>query len=392
MRKAGIVLACLGLAGCQGVPANGPLASDITADAGRSASELQRQNAEVFDIVDVDARSARLITNYMGSTLQRRFKIGGGVREPVVGVGDHLKVTIFEASADGLFSTTESKQTPMDIVVQTNGSASIPYVGTIRLAGKTLEQVREAILDSLRNKAVEPDVLVNLASTSSRNVTVGGAVGNSAVLPLGLVNESLLDVIARAGGPTAQPYEVYVNLTRGRRTGSVLLKTIVENPGENIFVQPGDQVFLVNDPRTFTILGSVRENQRIPFGANDLNLLEAVALAGGGNDNASDMKGFFIFRYEEPEIFTDLVGRTRFDELVRKGLRPDKQGRYPLVYRFNMANADSMIVGQTFPIKNRDVIYASRHPTVDFVKFLTIIGRPIGVAGSAVSVVDNFER
>ncbi len=49
------------------------------------------------------------------------------------------------------------------------------------------------------------------------------------------------------------------------------------------------------------------------------------------------------------------------------------------VKSFNMTNPDSLIVGQTFPIKNRDVIYASRHPSVDLAKFLDFVARPIGM-------------
>ena len=55
-----------------------------------------------------------------------------------------------------------------------------------------------------------------------------------------------------------------------------------------------------------------------------------------------------------------------------------------------MTNPDSLILGQTFPIKNRDVIYASRHPSVDISKFLDFVARPIGIASSGVSVADNI--
>ena len=53
----------------------------------------------------------------------------------------------------------------------------------------------------------------------------------------------------------------------------------------------------------------------------------------------------------------------------------------PLLDRlaFNVTNPDSLIVGQTLPIKNRDVIYASRHPSVDLAKFLDFVARPIGM-------------
>ncbi|NVD37730.1 polysaccharide export protein [Ensifer sp. HO-A22] len=390
MKRVAALLLSTALAGCQAVPGEGPLAGAIVADAGQSGAEIGRKNATVFDIVDVNGQSARLVSDYVSSTLNRRFGIGGGVGRVVIGVGDALKVSIFEAGSDGLFSTQDSKQTSIDLVVQPDGKAAIPYVGSVQFAGLTLEQARQEILEALKQKAVEPDVIVTSMSTASRNVTVSGAVGKSSVVPLSLVDETINEVIAKAGGPVAQPYETYVTLVRGKKTGTVLLKSIIENPSENIHVKPGDQIFVARDPRRFTILGAVKANQRVEFGANDLNLLEAMGLAGGGSDYALDMKGYFIFRYEEPDVVMSLLGRERFNEMLRKGMNTDSQGRYPIVYRFDMSKPDSLIVGQTFPIKNRDVIYASRHPSVDFSKFLNFVAQPVGIANSGFSIADNI--
>lgn len=390
MKRVAALVLSTALAGCQAVPGEGPLAGAIVADAGQSGAEIGRKNATVFDIVDVNGQSARLVSDYVSSTLNRRFGIGGGVGRVVIGVGDALKVSIFEAGSDGLFSTQDSKQTSIDLVVQPDGKAAIPYVGSVRFAGLTLEQARQEILEALKQKAVEPDVIVTSMSTASRNVTVSGAVGKSAVVPLSLVDETINEVIAKAGGPVAQPYETYVTLVRGKKTGTVLLKSIIENPSENIHVKPGDQIFVARDPRRFTILGAVKANQRVEFGANDLNLLEAMGLAGGGSDYALDMKGYFIFRYEEPDVVMSLLGQQRFNEMLRKGMKTDSQGRYPIVYRFDMSKPDSLIVGQTFPIKNRDVIYASRHPSVDFGKFLNFVAQPVGIANSGFSIADNI--
>ena len=268
------------VSGCQAVPGEGPLATAIVADAGKSEVELRRDNAAVFEVVDVDAQSARLVSEYVSTALRRKFGFGGSASMVSIGVGDQLKITIFEAGSDGLFSTAESKQTSIDVVVQPNGTATIPYVGQVRFAGRTLEQARGAILESLVNKAVEPDVLVTAVDTSSRKVTVSGAVASSSQVAMGLVPEQITDVIAKAGGPVAPPYETTVTLVRGRKTGSALLKSIIEHPSENIYVQPGDQIFVSREPRTFTLLGAVKANNRIDFGADDLNLLEAVALGG----------------------------------------------------------------------------------------------------------------
>jgi len=385
------ILICSLLTGCQAVPGEGPLSFAIEKDAGLSAQEIGRQNTVAYDIVDVDARSARLVSDYVATALNRRFGIGGGVGRVVIGVGDALKVTIFEAGSDGLFSTTDSKQTNMDLVVQPNGKATIPYVGPVQFAGKTLEQARETILSALIKKAVEPDVIVTSLSTASRNVTVSGAVGRASVVPLSLVSETINEVIAKAGGPVAQPYETYVTLVRGKKTGTALLKSIIENPSENVRVQPGDQIFVTRDPRTFTVLGSTKINKRVEFGASDVNLLEAVALAGGGNDSTIDAKGYFVFRYEEPDVVMGLLGTARFNAMLRRGMAPDSIGRYPIVYRLNMTQPDSLIVGQTFPVKSRDVIYASRHPSVDIAKFLAFVARPIGLANGVTNVAQDIQ-
>lgn len=382
LKKVVALVLTAGLAACDTLPAAGPLSSQIEDQAGKSQVELKRQNAAVFDIVDVDQNSARMIANFSSNMLSRRFGMGGRVGRVVIGVGDDLKITIFEAGSDGLFSTKDSKQTTINVVVQPDGTGTIPYVGQIKLAGRTQEEARKAILEKLTNKAVEPDVLVTAAGTASRAVTVSGAVGRPSNVELSLAGDRVMEVIARAGGPTNQPYESYVTLVRGNKTASVLLKSLVENPQENIYVEPRDQIFVTHDSRTFTVLGALARNSRIEFGANDLNLLEAIALAGGGTDEKVDVEGYFIFRYEEPEIVKELLGPQRFQEMVSKGMVANKDGRYPIVYRFNMHNADSLIVGQNFPVKNRDVIYASRHPSVDITKFINIVAQPVSTAYS----------
>ena len=59
-------------------------------------------------------------------SLVQTFGFGGGVGTPVIGVGDELSVTIFEAGPDGLFSTTNSKATTIPVIVQPDGHGQIP--------------------------------------------------------------------------------------------------------------------------------------------------------------------------------------------------------------------------------------------------------------------------
>ncbi|OCP21439.1 MULTISPECIES: polysaccharide biosynthesis/export family protein [unclassified Ensifer] len=387
MNRICVLLLVSTLASCQAVPGEGPLAGSILSDAGKSAAELKRESATVYEIVDVDSQSAETVSAYTSGPLNRRFGLGGGrVARATIGVGDRLIVSIFEAGENGLFSTSKSKSANIEIVVQPDGKGSIPYVGALRLAGLTLEQARQEIVRSLEGKAIEPDVIIQNTDTASRKTIVTGAVNRPSVIPLNLAGDKLTDVIAKAGGPRGEAYDTFVTITRGEKSATALVSAVIDNPGENIWVQPGDEITLVQDPRQFTIMGAVAASGRGVFGSRDLSLIEAVGLGRGGSDYASDQKGFFVFRYEEPEVAAAVLGRSRYDAMLRKGLRADRIGRVPMVYRLDMGRPDSLLAGQKFPVKHRDIIYVSRHLSTDIAKFLGIVGQPLQVANSGVSV------
>jgi polysaccharide export outer membrane protein len=44
-----------------------------------------------------------------------------------------------------------------------------------------------------------------------------------------------------------------------------------------------------------------------------------------------------------------------------------------------MTDPQSYIVTQSFPIRNRDVLYVSHHPSTDFAKFMALIASPIRI-------------
>jgi len=367
---------------CQLVPGQGPLTSEIVENAGRSAKELSLPHATVFGLLTMDSDAARVLSQYRARTLSTRFGFGTGRSSAAIGVGDQLKVTIFEAGSDGLFSTTDTKQVSIDLVVQPDGTGAIPYVGDVRFAGRTLSQARATIKAGLEGKAVQPDVIVTAVGTASRTVTVSGAVRAAGLIPLSLDGSQIAEVIAKAGGNAAEPYETQVTVMRGNKIAQVLYSSIIENSSENIYVYPGDQIFLTRDPQTFTVLGEAISNKRIEFGSRSLNLAEAVALAGGGSDNRVDAKGYFVYRFEQREVMEAVLGRQKFHELLAKGMEPDEFNRYPIVYQFDMSKPDSLFVAQNFRINSRDVVYLSRHPVVDLAKFVAVVQGPVSVATS----------
>lgn len=380
--------ALLTLASC--VPSDGPLTRRVVEAGAADGAYRIPQTRTIFDVVTIDQRVANGVTTHGTPSLARTFGFGSAGGAPVIGVGDRLEVTIFEAGPDGLFSTTDRKSTTIPVVVQPDGHGQIPYVGAVRFAGMTLATARTTIVDALKSKAVEPDAIVTLAGNESRNVAVQGEVNKAGMIPLGLNAEHLSEILARAGGASKAPYDTYVTLKRGGRQGTVLLQTIVDDPKEDIFVRPADQIYVTHDPQTFSTLGQTERVGKVPFNTSSLSLIEAAALAGGGNLTTADPKGYFIFRYENERVYRHVVGDKRFRDLLAKGMTSDGQGRYPIIYRLDLGDPQSFIVAQSFPVRNRDVIYLSRHPATDFSRFVSIITGTLAPVTSATRTVQTF--
>jgi polysaccharide export outer membrane protein len=376
-------------AGCStAVPNNGPVALMVENSGVTKSSYKIPSVGTAYDVVKVDERVANNVTALGAPSLVRTFGLGGAPGTPVIGVGDELQVTIFEAGPDGLFSTNEHKSTTVPVVVQPDGHGQIPYAGSVLFAGKTLEGARQEIAQALKAKAVEPDVIVGMSKNISRTASVQGAVGNPQIVQLGLAPAPLSSVIAMAGGPQKAPYDTYVTLTRGRKTSTVLLQSVIDNPKDDIYIVPRDKIFLTYDPQSFTALGASVKAGRIPFETSTLSLVEATALAAGAQPTLADPKGYFIFRYEYEAVYRQVVGESRFEELLSKGMMANKDGLYPIVYRIDMTDPQSYIVAQSFPVRSKDVLYLAHHPATDFVKFTTIIATPISIARN----VAQFQR
>lgn len=368
------------LASC--VASTGPLTSSVINEAGKAKSDV------VFDVVDLAYVNAQIVAQYRSSQLNRRFGQGRPSSAAVIGTGDVLEVVIYEAGADGLFSTSERKATPLSVTVQPDGRASIPYVGSLRFSGHTVEEARLAIVSALQEKAIEPDVTVSIAQNVSRTVAVNGAVGSPGLIPLTQAGNRITEVIALAGGAANPPYDTAISVTRGGVSAKVNLQLLIDSPAENIFAQPGDQIYLSNEPQTFTVLGSTSKVGKIPFGSERLTLVEASAMAGGGDNSLADPKGYFVFRFEDEEVYRSLVGSVRFDELLSNGMAKNDEDRYPIVYRIDMSRPQSFLTGQIFPVNDRDVVYISRSPSVDFQRFIGILSAPIGLGRSAINLVE----
>ena len=151
----------------------------------------------------------------------------------------------------------------------------------------------------MKDKANQPQVLVKVEKNNTASVTVVGEVSASARIPLTSRGERLLDAIAAAGGVRQPVDKTTIQFSRANKLQTIALETIINNPTQNIVLQPGDVITAIIQPLTFTVLGAVKDNQEIHYESVGISLAQALARAGGLEDARSDSRAVFVFRYED---------------------------------------------------------------------------------------------
>jgi polysaccharide biosynthesis/export protein len=91
-----------------------------------------------------------------------------------------------------------------DFEVDLTGQISIPLIGSVTATNYTTAQLDEQLTQRLGAKYLEnPDVSVGVKSSTSRSVTVDGAVNRAGGFPV-VGHFTLMQAIAQAGGATAE--------------------------------------------------------------------------------------------------------------------------------------------------------------------------------------------
>jgi polysaccharide export outer membrane protein len=397
-----VLLASL-LAGCTTtLPASGP--DHHTIANGAAGSLLTDPGAVSFNYVLLDINKA-VLEHVVHIGPGSFFKSFGLRIQPApvirVGVGDHVQVTVFESSSGGLFVPEGAGMRPGNYVtlptqeVDRSGNITIPFAGQIAAAGRTLPEIQREIEKRIANRAIEPQVLVTLPERNASEVTVVGDILATAnrfkIRPGG---ERILDMISKAGGLKHPGYEAFVTLQRGKKKTTVYFPTLVNDPKENIFVAPGDTLYVYREQQKFVAVGALGSSGQtsgltgqFAFEQEKLSLNEAIAKAGGLLDFRADPRQVFLYRVEHRESLEKMkVDLRRF---------PADQKLIPTIYRANFRDPSSFFFAQAFPMRHKDIVYVANADAVEVVKFLnflrSITSTVAGVAEDAV-VIGNPGR
>lgn len=157
---------------------------------------------------------------------------------PIIRVDDRVSVSVAREPTLSLES----------VRIADDGYFDLPYLGRIRAAGRTTEQIAEDIRRGLAESYLtDPHVAVNVVEYGSHIVTVEGAVSHSGQFTF-TKGTTLVGALAAAGGVlrTAKLNQIAVfRITNGERTAAVFnLRELRSGKEKDPLLEPGDKVIV----------------------------------------------------------------------------------------------------------------------------------------------------
>ncbi len=371
-----------GLAGCATLPSSGPTGSQIEKSAvAPKDGTVPIRLAQVDTIADIPVVGT-------GATPAAMLPDLTPPPTDLVGPGDILEVNIYEAGVALFAGSGSSSNGPINQAAATpgvqvqklpptriddSGNISIPYAGTLHVAGQTVSQVEAMVRKSLRGLSQNPRVLITVSQGITNTIIVGGEVVRPGRLVLQTNRETLSDVVALAGGYRGNARDLTLRVKRGGRNVDLRMNDLTDNPALDVRAYPGDRLMLINNPRTYSVLGASGRVEQTAFSRSSVSLAEAVATAGGVNPGAGNPAAIFVFRY----------------------VRDEQGNEVPMVYHLNMMKTGSYFLAQRFAMQDKDVLYfgnAAANQPSKLIQLISQLFSPILTVTSAVQTVQNSNR
>ncbi|WP_456802462.1 polysaccharide biosynthesis/export family protein [Bradyrhizobium sp. USDA 4474] len=365
--------------GCSIMPMSGPEDHVIKSE--------QTVNGPEYGLVKLTPTVVDIVREYGPGAIAGSFPDNRPPPSIKFGIGDVVAVSIFEAAAGGLFIPAEAGVRPGNFVslpnqnVDSAGFITVPYAGAIKANGRTPSEIQQDIVKAIGNRAIEPQVVVSLITQNTSLISVLGEVNSPTRLTANAAGERILDVISRAGGPKGQGWETWVTLERHGKRATVPFGALVYTPMNNVWVHPGDTIYVYREPQVFLAFGASGSQGQFPFDMWKINMAQAMAKAGGLLDAQAEPSGVYVYRREPRE----LAERLGVD--CSKFVGPT----VPVVYNADFRDPAAYFLATKFDMRDKDVLFAANAATVDTAKFLQFVRVVIATANDTIVTANNAQ-
>ncbi len=189
-----------------------------------------------------------------------------------MGVDDRLEISVYG----------ESDLQKIEVPVRPDGMISFAFIGDVLAAGRTVEALREEMMQRLGQYLRSPQVSIILKEFSQRRVYVGGEVRTPGLVYLSGREQTVLDALYKAGLVTEKANLKEAYIIRANKIVAADFKSLVRGDlTQNVNLVDQDVVYVPENTNRFVyVLGEVKRNDAFLVGG-PTPIITLLAQAGG---------------------------------------------------------------------------------------------------------------
>jgi polysaccharide biosynthesis/export protein len=283
----------------------------------------------------------------------------------LVGPQDILRVTVYNHPE--LTNPSGTANELSGRVVGSDGTFFFPFVGKIRAAGRTVDEIRDELANKLGPYIKSPQIEVAVLTYRSQRVYIAGEVLRPSTVTISDVPIRLTDAIAQAGGPLAGADLGTVSITRANQTYNVDLYGLYYrgDVAQNVLLQHGDVIN--GGEQRFNkvfVLGEVGRPNSVVMPRGRMTLAEALADSGGVNPFSGNSGQIYV-------------------------IRGQPNSTKPAIYHLNAKSPDALVLADQFNLRARDVVFVDAVPVVRWARVVNNILPTIDVLRPAINDISR---